>query len=116
VICWLLGYAVGSPRLFEVFGVTPSAHVGLVLFVLVFAPVGLVLSAAVNAFARRWEFEADAFVRRHMGTGAPMATALARLSAAALEHPTPHPLFVWLHREHPPVGQRVSALLAGSGA
>ncbi len=111
VICWLLGQALGSRVLFDVFGVLePSVHVGLVLFVLVFAPVGLILSAAVNVFARRWEFDADAFALRHMGTGVPLATALARLSAAALEHPTPHPLFVWLHREHPPIVERIAAL------
>jgi STE24 endopeptidase len=111
-ICWLLGQAVSSRVLFDVFGVPlPSAHVGLVLFLLVYAPVSLLVSAAVNAYARRCEFEADAFVRRHMGTGVPMATALGRLSAAALEHPTPHPLFVWLHREHPPIVQRMAALM-----
>ena len=111
-ICWLLGQAVTSRVLFDVFGVSqPSAHVGVVLFLLVYAPVSLVVSAAVNAYARRCEFEADAFARRHMGTGVPMATALARLSAGALEHPTPHPLFVSLHREHPPVVQRMAALI-----
>lgn len=110
-ICWLLGQAVASPALFAVFGVAvPSAHAGLVLFLLVYAPVGLVVSTAINACARRWEFEADAFARRHMGTGVPMATALARLSGAALEHPTPHPLFVWLHHAHPPVVQRMTAM------
>jgi STE24 endopeptidase len=110
-VCWLLGQALGGRALFDVFGVTePSAHVGLVLFLLVYAPVGLVVSAAANACARRWEFEADAFARRHMGTSVPLTTALARLSAAALEHPTPHPLFVWLYREHPPVAQRIAAL------
>lgn len=110
-ICWLLGQALGGRALFDVFGVAePSAHVGLVLFLLVYAPVGLVVSAAANTFARRWEFEADAFARHHMGTGVPLTTALARLSATALEHPTPHPLFVWLYREHPPVVQRIAAL------
>lgn len=110
-ICWLLGQAISSPVLFDVFGVpTPSAHVGLVLFLLVLAPASLIVSVAVNAFARRCEFEADAFVRRHMGTGAPMAGALGRLSGAALEHPTPHPLFVWLHGEHPPPVKRMAAL------
>lgn len=111
-LCWLLGHAVSSRVLFDVFGVAvPSAHVGLVLFFVVYAPVSLIVSAAINACARRWEFEADAFVRRHMGTGAPLATALARLSVAALDHPTPHPLFVWLHREHPPVVKRMAALM-----
>jgi STE24 endopeptidase len=111
-ICWLLGQAVSSRVLFEVFGVpVPSAHVGLVLFLLVYAPVSLIVSAVVNAYARRCEFEADAFVRRQMGTGVPLATALERLSAAALDHPTPHPLFVWLHREHPPIVERTAALV-----
>jgi STE24 endopeptidase len=110
-ICWLLGQAVRSRVLFDVFGVpVPSAHVGLVLFLLVLAPLSLVVSVAVNAYTRRCEFEADAFAQRHMGTGVPMATTLARLSAAALEHPTPHPLFVCLHREHPPLVKRMAAL------
>ena len=80
------------------------------LFLLVLAPLSLIVSVAVNAYARRCEFEADAFVRRHMAPR-PMATALGRLSGAALEHPTPHSLFVWLHMEHPPVVKRMAALL-----
>jgi len=88
----------------------PSVHVGLVLFMLLLAPVELVLSLALHAWSRRNEREADAFAARTSGSGGRLATALERLAADSLGNPAPHPLYVALHYSHPPLRDRLRAL------
>ena len=113
VLFWLLSVFLDRPGLFDAFGVAdPSAYAGLVFFGLLFTPIDLVLSVLVNAFSRRYEFEADAFAADTTGSGEPLVTALKKLSADSLSNLTPHPLQVFLHHAHPPVLQRITALRA----
>ncbi len=107
----LLSVFLTAPGLFHAFGVAePSVHAGLVFFALLATPLNLVLSLAGHMLSRRWEREADAFALRTTGAGTRLATALEKLAAETLANPTPHPLHVFLHYSHPPVGERVRAL------
>jgi STE24 endopeptidase len=113
VIFFLLGYVLHDPNLFSSFHVSrPSVHVGLVLFAIMYAPVGLALSLVVQAHERRCELEADAFARDTLGSGDALVRALEKLSAESLANLTPHPFYVWLHHSHPPLADRVAALQA----
>lgn len=113
---FLLGLAtnpngVFARELFDAFGVkTISPHVGIVLFSLLFEPVSRVLGVFANAWSRRHEFEADAFAAESIGASAPLVSALKKLSADQLSHPSPHPLRVWLDYSHPPLLVRLNAL------
>lgn len=111
-LLWLLSLCLEQPGLFDAFGVVPSVHAGMVFFGLLFAPIELILSVLVNLVSRNHEFEADAFAAETTGSGAPMVTALQKLSADSLSNLTPHPLHVFLHYSHPPVVQRIAALRA----
>jgi STE24 endopeptidase len=112
-IFWLLAVFLREPGLFAAFGVEqPSVHAGLVFFSLLWAPLELVLSLAMQAFSRKNEFEADAFARSTTGDGERLVSALKRLSADSLSNLTPHPLYVFLHHSHPPLIERVRALRA----
>jgi STE24 endopeptidase len=114
VLLLVLSFFLERPGLFEAFYVdTPSVHAGLVLFALVLAPIELALSLVLHAWSRRNEREADAFAVRTTGDGASLARALERLSTDALANPSPHPLYVALHYSHPPLAERVRALVAG---
>ena len=109
---WILSLFLGQEGLYEAFYVAePSVYAGLVFFGLLFKPVELVLSVLVHSFSRRHEFEADRFAAETTGDDAPLVSALKKLSADSLSNLTPHPLDVFLHYSHPPVLQRVSALL-----
>ncbi|MBU6171894.1 MAG: M48 family metallopeptidase [Verrucomicrobia bacterium] len=115
-IFFLIGLATNpqghfARLLFDAFGVTTiSPHVGLVLFSILFKPAGKILSVILNAWSRRHEFEADDFAKQHTGDAAPLATALTKMTADHLSHPSPHPLRVWLDYSHPPLLQRLKAL------
>ncbi len=117
-IFFLLGLATdpngGFARvLFTAFGVpTISPHVGLVLFGILLEPVSKALGVLFNAWSRRHEFEADAYAAEMTGDGGPLASALKKMTADHLSHPTPAALRVWLDYSHPPLLQRLQALAA----
>jgi STE24 endopeptidase len=114
VIFWLLSLFLERDGLFAAFGVEQrSVHAGLVFFALLYTPLELVLSLAMQAFSRRNEYEADAYARATTGAAEPLARALQRLSADSLTNLTPHPLYVALHHSHPPLVERVRALRGG---
>jgi STE24 endopeptidase len=116
VMFFLIGLATDphgtfSRMLFNAFGVADiSPHVGLVLFGLIFAPIGRLLGIVSNQWSRRHEFEADSYAAEHTGSTAPLMSALKKLSTDNLSHPTPHPLRVALDYSHPPLSQRLEAL------
>ena len=112
---FLLGLVIDggkfSRALFDAFGVEIiSAHVGLVLFGLLFAPASRLLGIAAAAWSRKHEFEADAFAARATGQPESLVTALKKLSAKNLSNLTPHPFRVFLDHSHPPVLARIAAL------
>jgi len=113
VVFWLLSVFLRHAGLFAAFGVAePSVHAGLVFFSLLYAPLDLALSAALQAVSRRHEFQADRFARETTGTPERLITALKRLSAESLANLTPHPFYVLLHHSHPPLLERIRALRA----
>jgi STE24 endopeptidase len=112
---FLLGLVIDggkfSRELFDAFGVTTiSAHVGLVLFGLLFAPASRLLGIAAAAWSRKHEFEADAYAAKATGNPESLVTALKKLSAKNLSNLTPHPFRVFLDYSHPPVLTRIQAL------
>ena len=112
-VFFVLSLFLGQQGLFDAFFMSePSIYAGLLFFGLLFTPVELVLSIAVNAFSRKNEFEADRFAARTTGSGEPLISALKKLSADSLNNLTPHPLHVALSASHPPVLQRIVTLRA----
>lgn len=115
VLFYLLGLVISggtfSRMLFDAFGVPIiSAHVGLVLFALLFSPVSRLLGIAANAWSRKHEFEADAFAANATGKPESLVSALKKLSAKNLSNLTPHPFRVFLDHSHPPTLVRIDAL------
>ncbi len=107
---YLLHAALQSPEFFRAFGITGQPlGLGLVLFSILYQPASLLLGLLSSALSRRHEFQADAYARTACGS-APLMDGLKKLSLDHLTHPNPHPLTVWLHYSHPPIGQRLAAL------
>jgi STE24 endopeptidase len=114
LVLFLFSVFLHRPGLFAAFGVQePSVYAGLVFLSLLLVPLDVLLSLGARVVSRRYEREADAFAVATTGAGAPLADALARLSADSLANPTPHPLYVFVNHSHPPVLERVRALRAG---
>ncbi len=110
LLFFLLHAALQADGFFAAFGVAGRPiGLGLVLFSILYQPVSLLLGLASSASSRKHEFEADAFAKKACGSE-PLMTGLKKLSLDHLTHPNPHPLTVWLHYSHPPIGQRLAAL------
>ena len=115
VLFFLLGRLIGNEGLFGAFGLAREAvsiYASLVFVSVLFGPINLVISVAVNVLSRRFEYEADAYAAATAGPPAHLVSALTRLSAESLSNLTPHPLKVFLEYSHPPVLDRVRALNA----
>jgi len=62
-------------------------------------------------FSRRDEWQADAFACTLHGEASDLASALVGMSRDNLANLHPHPLYAWFYYSHPPLVQRVGALL-----
>jgi len=91
---------------------SPSVHAGLIGFGILYTPIGLLLGIVNNAVSRRHEYAADEFARRTTGTAEHLINALKKLSRDNLSNLTPHPLKVVLSYSHPPLKDRIAALIA----
>ncbi|MCP3914307.1 MAG: M48 family metallopeptidase [bacterium] len=113
VVLWVLSLFLTRPELHSAFGMeSVTAHAGLVFFGLLYAPIDLALSVAMQAFSRRNEYQADAFAAETTGDPGSLQSALQKLAVENLSNLTPHPLHVALHGSHPPVVERLRALAA----
>ena len=88
-----------------------SPHTGLVFFTILLEPASKLLSIMANAWSRKHEFEADAYASKATGNPEALANALRKLTTDHLSHPAPHKLRIILDYSHPPLLQRLKALL-----
>jgi len=86
-------------------------YAGLVFFGLLYTPLELLLSALTQMLSRKNEYEADRFAADTIEEPQSLAEALKKLSAGNLSNLTPHPFYVFLNYSHPPLLQRVQAIL-----
>jgi STE24 endopeptidase len=111
VILYILSLFVGSPVLSQALDATvPSFHIGLIAFGILYSPLSLVLGIGMNVMSRKNEYQADRYARV-MFRPQPLVDALKKLSRKNLSNLTPHPVYVFFHYSHPPLYQRVKALL-----
>ncbi len=111
VMLVLLSLFVGNRNLSEAFRMEHvSVYGGMIFFGMLFTPIELLLSVAMNVVSRKNEFTADRFSVDSYRQPLAMIAALKKLSAHNLSHLTPHPVYVFLHYSHPPVLQRIKAL------
>ncbi len=96
--------AVGGPLV-----QSPSFHLGLLGFGILYEPFSIVLSLIFNALSRSYEYQADAFAAR-WGLGSSLISALKKLSATHLSNPDPHPWYAAMHYSHPTLLERIRGI------
>ncbi|MDD9304329.1 MAG: M48 family metallopeptidase [Desulfobacter sp.] len=111
ILFYLISLFISQESLFHAFFVdTPSVYAGLVFFSILFSPIDLIISIAMQISSRRDEYEADRFAADTTNHPQAMISALKKLSAHNLSNLTPHPFYVFLNYSHPPIIERISAL------
>lgn len=115
LMLFLLSLFIGRRGLYDAFYLQePSVYAGLLFFGLLYTPIEFFLSLFLQALSRKNEYEADRFAVETIARPEVMAEALKKLSVHNLSNLTPHPFYVFLNYSHPPLLQRVRAILGQS--
>ena len=112
VIFVLLGSLLGNSNLSKALGSdTPSFHLSMIAFFMLFTPVSTLLGLVNNSFSRYNEYQADQYsIDTYPGAREHMYTALKKLSVESLKNLNPHPWYVAVHYTHPPILERLANL------
>jgi len=110
LMLFLFSLVVDSPLLSVAMGAeTPSFHMGLIVFGILYSPLSLIIGLVTNFVSRKNEFEADKFVYDNYEPGK-LASALKKLAVKNLSNMLPHPAYVFFHYSHPPLLARLAKL------
>ncbi len=111
VMFYLLNIFITHQGLFDAFYVkNMSVYAGLLFFGMLYSPIEMLLSIAMNIMSRRNEYEADHFASTTTGDAASMISALKKLTVNNLMNLRPHPFYVFLNNSHPPVLDRIGLM------
>lgn len=110
VMLFILSVFISNPLLSNALGVeTPSFHIGLIAFGLLYSPVSEIIGLAMNYISRKFEYQADDYAKTTY-KAEPLISSLKKLSKNSLSNLTPHPAYVWMHYSHPTLLERVRNL------
>ena len=109
---WVLSVLMNYAPFFEAFGFSdgPTGEVAFLLFGLLSGAVTFWTTPLSSAWSRKFEYEADAFAAKAVGSGTPLVGALKKLTEKNLSNLTPHPLYSRFYYSHPTLIERSSAL------
>lgn len=112
IMLYLLSLFISSPMLFDAFYMKePSVYAGLVFFGILFAPIDFFMGIALQYFSRKNEYAADRFAVKTTENPDAFVRALKKLAVHNLSNLTPHPIYVVLNYSHPPIPDRLRAIL-----
>ena len=107
---YILSIFISNPLLSNALGVeTPSFHISLIAFGLLYAPISEITGLIMNWFSRTFEYQADDYAKTTY-KGEPLISSLKKLSKNSLSNLTPHPAYVFVHYSHPTLLQRIKNL------
>lgn len=110
VLFYLISLFINNPAFSKALSVdTPSFHIGLITFGILYSPISTILGIIMNFVSRKNEYQADHFAGS-FNLGDALIEALKKLSINNLSNLTPHPLFVFINYSHPTLLQRIAAL------
>ena len=112
VLFFVLSIFLGSSGLYDAFYMEQqSIYSGILFFGLLCTPLEMMLSVIMHALSRKNEYEADRFAVETIQHPQHLIEALKKLYAANLSNLMPHPFYVFLNYSHPPLLQRIRAIL-----
>jgi STE24 endopeptidase len=107
ITLYILSIFISNPLLSNALGVeTPSFHVGLIAFGLLYSPISAITGLFMNHLSRRFEYQADNYAK-FTYQPQPLISSLKKLNKNSLSNLTPHPAYVFIHYSHPTLLQRV---------
>jgi STE24 endopeptidase len=112
LMLFLLSIFISYQGLFGAFFMKQkSVYAGLIFFAMLYSPLAFFIGLFFQMLSRKNEAQADHFAVETTGDAQSMADALKKLSVHNLSNLTPHPFYVFLNYSHPPVLQRIKAIM-----
>ncbi|NLK80624.1 MAG: M48 family metallopeptidase [Bacteroidales bacterium] len=114
VLLFLFGLFLSKPSLTEALDVPYEAgkyHIALFVFSILYSPFSFIIGIIINVLSRKNEYEADDFAKTFF-SGKHLQSALKKLVKKNLSNLTPHPWYVFFYYSHPPIYNRIKALLS----
>ncbi len=113
IMFFLLSFFISSQALFDAFYMEQkSVYAGLIFFGMLYSPIEFFAGILMQLYSRKNEYEADKFAVKTTADPESMVNALKKLSVDNLSNITPHPFYVFLNYSHPPVLERIKAILS----
>jgi STE24 endopeptidase len=107
---FILSLFINDSLFSEALGVeTPSFHIGLIAFGILYSPISEITGIFMNYISRQFEYQADNFAKETFASK-PLITSLKKLSRNSLSNLTPHPAYVFMHYSHPTLLERIKNL------
>ncbi len=104
---FILSLLIGNPLLSEALNIaTPSFHIGLITFSILYTPISEVTGLFMNLISRIFEYQADNYAKKYTNAE-DLITSLKKLSKNSLSNLTPHKASVFLYYSHPTLLQRI---------
>ncbi|MFD2824255.1 M48 family metallopeptidase [Lacinutrix iliipiscaria] len=107
---YILSLFIKEPILSQALGVeTPSFHIGLIAFGILYSPLSEITGLLMNWFSRTFEYQADNYAKTTY-KAEPLISSLKKLSKNSLSNLTPHKAYVFMHYSHPTLLERIQNL------
>jgi len=111
IMFYIFGWLSQNNNLALALGVKQNSfHISMIAFGMLYTPISLITGILMNMFSRKNEFEADAFAKETFGAK-PLISSLKKLSKKHLSNLTPNKLYVFIHYSHPPLVERLKAMI-----
>ena len=110
IMLFVFSLCVKLPLFSSVLGVvTPSFHIGLIAFGILYTPISEITQLGMNILSRKFEYQADNYAKETFDA-APLIAALKKLTRKSFSNLTPHFAYVFVHYSHPTLLKRIQNL------
>ena len=110
ITLYVLSLLIENALLSEALNIqTPSFHIGLITFSILFSPISELTGLVMNSISRIFEYQADNFAKEKTDPEA-LISSLKKLSKNSLSNLTPHKATVFMQYSHPTLLERIRNL------
>lgn len=108
---WFASYLLGSSLPYEFAKIPHIFYSGiLIAYFFFFELLGFFINPLLSLISRSFEYQADAFSKELMGSGAPLIKSFEKFVTRELGNINPHPLYESFYYSHPSLLKRIKAL------
>ena len=111
IFIWFASYLLGTNVPYEFARIPNNFYSGvLITYYFFFELLGYFITPLLSFISRRFEYQADAFSKELVGSGAPLINTFEKFIKRELDNINPHPLYEAFYYSHPTLLKRIKAL------